>query len=286
MKLKDIQNRFHNELDSIYGNNEVNSFYYLLLESFYSISRMQIALNPEFVVEEFNEIMKALQLLKEQKPIQYIIGETEFYGLPFKVNKHVLIPRPETEELVEWVIEDSEIQNSEFRILDIGTGSGCIAVTLAKKIPNAKVYALDVSKDALEVAKYNSDINDVAIEFIETDILTVNFAELAVVENKFDIIVSNPPYVRALEKKVMKPNVLDNEPHLALFVEDKNPLVFYKAITEFAIQNLNKNGQLFFEINEYLGRDMIKLLNDNNFTAIELKKDIFKKDRMIKAIMN
>ena len=202
----------------------------------------------------------------------------------FKVNENTLIPRPETEELVDWILKEGT--DRAVNVLDIGTGSGCIAIALAKNMPNAKVYALDISKAALKTAKLNADLNKVKIEFIEADILTIGHAELVSVSHKFDVIVSNPPYIQEKEKPLMKPNVLNNEPHLALFVKDENPLLFYEAITEFAIHNLTKNGQLFFEINEYLGRKMIRLLIDNNFKNIELKQDILKKDRMIKAIVN
>ncbi len=282
MKLKDIQNIYHQELDSIYGEEEVNSFFFMLIESFYGVSRIQLAMDSDYAIDDSKEIMDALELLKQQKPIQYIIGETEFNGLPFKVNGHVLIPRPETEELVEWVLKKVD-HNKPITILDIGTGSGCIAISLAKNLPNAKVFALDVSAKALKTAKENADLNDVNVEFIEADILTVGHAELVSVSHKFDIIVSNPPYVREKEKQFMKPNVLENEPHLALFVKDENPLLFYEAIAQFASNNLSMGGQLFFEINEYLGHAMIDLLNDNNFKNIELKQDIFRKDRMIKG---
>ncbi|WNH11692.1 peptide chain release factor N(5)-glutamine methyltransferase [Thalassobellus suaedae] len=282
MKLKEIQYTFHQKLDAIYGEEEVDSFFYILIEAYYNVSRLQLALNLEYAVKDAGRVLEALHLLEEEKPIQYILGETEFYGLPFKVNEHTLIPRPETEELVEWIIKEFKNYNSEIRILDIGTGSGCIAVALAKRLKNVKVYALDISKDALKIARKNAELNDVDIEFIEADILNINqsvFNE----ESEFDIIVSNPPYVRDKEKELMKANVLNNEPHLALFVKDENPLQFYKAITEFAVEKLNKNGQLFFEINEFLGKDMIRLLLKNNFKNIQLKQDIFKKDRMIKG---
>lgn len=284
MRLKDIQNTFHNELDTIYNSTEVDAFFYRLIDSYFGVSRMKLALNKNYQVDNAGGILAALTLLKKEKPIQYIIGETEFFGLPFKVNENTLIPRPETEELVEWVLKEDT--NRTVNILDIGTGSGCIAISLAKNMPNANVYALDISKEALKMAQLNADLNTVEIEFIEADILTLYHTELVSLPHKFDIIVSNPPYILEKEKPLMKPNVLDNEPHLALFVKDDNPLQFYKAITEFAIQNLTKNGQLFFEINEYLGRKMIRLLIDNNFKNIELKQDVFKKDRMIKAIVN
>ena len=279
MKLKDIQKRFHVELVSIFSKEEIDSMFYLLTDAFYKVSRLQLATDIELTVEKDHDILNALELLKQEKPIQYIIGKTEFYGFPFVVNEHVLIPRPETEELVEWILKHSK-NKTELKILDIGTGSGCIAVSLAKHFPKAKIYALDVSKKALETAKYNAKLNNVEITFIEADILeTQSLNNL-----KFDIIVSNPPYVRDQEKSMMKPNVLEHEPHLALFVRDHDALQFYKAITEFSLNNLVENGALFFEINEHLGKDMIELLVSNHFSEIELKQDIFKKDRMIKGV--
>ena len=282
MRLKDIQNIFHGALDSMFGKEEVDSFFFMLIESYYGVSRIQLAMDSDYDIDGSEIILNALELLKQHKPIQYIIGETEFYGLPFKVNENVLIPRPETEELVEQVLKKVD-GNKSINVLDIGTGSGCIAISLAKNIPNAKVYALDVSAKALKTAKKNADLNDVNVEFIEVDILKIEDRGLRI-DVKFDIIVSNPPYVREKEKELMKANVLDNEPHLALFVKDENPLVFYEAITKYASNNLIKEGQLFFEINEYLGDAMIELLKDYNFRSIELTQDIFKKDRMIKGI--
>ncbi|WP_157208756.1 peptide chain release factor N(5)-glutamine methyltransferase [Mariniflexile maritimum] len=291
MTLKDMQHTFHQELDVLYGKEEVDSFFFMAIDALYHVSRMALALKPNYTVDDFNPILNVLELLKQEKPIQYILGETEFCGLPFKVNGHTLIPRPETEELVEWILSEFNIQNSEIKILDIGTGSGCIAIALAKKWPKASVYALDVSADALKMAKQNAALNKVEVVFVEADILgmqgkipSADEPRLKLNELKFDIIVSNPPYVRELEKQYMKPNVLNNEPHLALFVKDENPLVFYKTITEFAVRNLSKNGLLFFEINEFLAKDTIQLLVANHFSSIELKQDIFKKDRMIKGV--
>lgn len=281
MNLKKIQNTFHQELKAIYPKEEIDSFFYMLIDEYYNVSRIQLAINSEISIDNVEVVLNALQLLKKEKPIQYILGKTEFYGLNFKVNDNVLIPRPETEELVDWVLNKTpKTQNPN--ILDIGTGSGCIAISLAKHLPNAKVYALDISEKALQVAGNNADLNAVNINFIEADILMTSSLK----DFKFDIIVSNPPYVRETEKQLMTANVLDNEPHLALFVKDEDPLIFYRAITEFAINNLTKNGKLFFEINEYLGKDMIQLLKKHNFTDIELKQDSFKKDRMIKASLN
>lgn len=285
MKLKDIKSRFQVTLSTIYDKEEINSFFFILTESYYNISRLQLAMTPDYKVENSEIILKALNALREQKPIQYILGKTEFYGLPFNVNKHTLIPRPETEELVNWVLKNIETKtNKQLKILDIGTGSGCIAISLAKHLPNAKIYALDISKKALEKAKLNAKSNKVTVSFIEADIFNYKHNDDNLSTQKFDIIISNPPYVRHKEKPNIKPNVLDNEPHLALFVEDENPLKFYKAITEFAKKNLNDTGELYFEINEYLGAEMIELLKEYNFKFLELKQDFFKKDRMLKGI--
>ncbi|WP_158851503.1 peptide chain release factor N(5)-glutamine methyltransferase [Algibacter sp. L1A34] len=284
MKLKDIKNKFHQELDNLFPLEEVDSFFYMLIEAYYKISRLNLAMDSSLEVENEALILDALQLLKDQKPIQYILGETEFYGLEFKVNENTLIPRPETEELVNWVLK-MKSKTEKINILDIGTGSGCIAISIAKHLSNANVYALDVSIGALEMAKQNAELNEVEIKFINQDILSVCNSKFD--KNfKFDIIVSNPPYVRNKEKQLMQPNVLENEPHLALFVDDEDPLKFYKAITEFAVKNLTEKGVLFFEINEYLGSEMIQLLKSNNFKNIQLKQDVFKKDRMIKGTFN
>ena len=281
MRLKNIQNTFQLELKHIYAIEEIDSMFYRLIDAFYKVSRIQLAMNHEMALEDNERILSALNLLKQQKPLKYIIGKTEFYGLDFKVNEHVLIPRPETEELVAWVLKQADNEN-KIRILDVGTGSGSIAVSLAKYLPSAHVYALDISKEALNIAEQNAYFNTVKVEFIEADIL-----EIQSIQNlKFDIIVSNPPYIRKQEKTLMKPNVLENEPHLALFVEDHDALQFYKAIIKFSEYSLNKNGMLFFEINEYLGKEMIALLKANDFSKLELKQDIFRKDRMIKGIKN
>ncbi|WP_418638991.1 peptide chain release factor N(5)-glutamine methyltransferase [Winogradskyella sp.] len=287
MVLKELQHIFHIELDAIYGKHEVDSFFYLCTEHYLNVPRIQLTLEPGLAItkSETDTFFKILEDLKQQKPIQYILGETEFFGLPFKVNKNVLIPRPETEELVDLISRSvtSLVVDKPMKILDIGTGSGCIAIALAKNLPNAKVYALDVSKEALKVAKQNAEINKVDINFIEASILDDTCHSAFEAESNFDIIVSNPPYVRNLEKEEIKPNVLDNEPHLALFVEDDNPLLFYKAITNFAIKKLKDKGSLYFEINQYLGEETQQLLIDANFEAIELLKDLNGNDRMLKG---
>jgi len=282
MRLKDIQDIFHKELDLIYGKEEVDSFFFMILDDYFNIFRIELALKPELSIakEEQGPMFKALDDLKNEKPIQYILGKTEFFGLQFKVNNHVLIPRPETEELVDWILQNANIE-SELRILDVGTGSGCIAISLAKHLVNSKIIALDISSEALELAKENANLNNVDVKFVKANILdkNINFTR----DKKFDIIVSNPPYVKMKDKDQIKPNVLNYEPHLALFVEDKDPLKFFRSISKFAIANLNKEGLLFFEINEYLGNKVKKLLKDQEFRNIELRKDIFGKDRMIKA---
>lgn len=288
LKALDLKLIFHKELDIIYGKNEVVSFFYLCIEHYLDVPRIQLTLEPEFTLtkSETDLFFKVIEDLKQQQPIQYILGETEFYGLPIKVNKNVLIPRPETEELVALMLRSvtsSPVEKS-FKILDIGTGSGCIAISLAKNLPSAKVYALDVSKEALKIAKQNAKLNNVKITFIVADILNEHCHSAFDEKFKFDIIVSNPPYIRELEKAEIKPNVLENEPHVALFVEDDNPLQFYKAITDFATKNLKSKGELYFEINQYLGNETEQLLIDANFESVELLKDLSGNDRMLKGI--
>ena len=289
MLLKNYKTIFISELTSIYDEVEAESFFYLSLEKLYNLKRIDLALQPNFElteseVDNWNNI---LDDLKSQKPIQYILGETEFYGLPFLVNENVLIPRPETEELVQLIIVESQmIKKETIRILDIGTGSGCIAVSLAKKLPHAEVFAIDVSEEALKVAQKNAEINQVSISFIQTNILeTNNLTQLSTNNQQpttaFDIIVSNPPYVRHLEKDEIKKNVLDYEPHLALFVEDNDALLFYRKIAQLSKTSLTQNGKLYFEINQYLGKETVELLEELEYENIKLLKDIYDNDRMI-----
>jgi len=282
MKIKEYRTRFIQELTSLYDAGEIESFFYLILENKQNKKRIDLALNPdlEFTKDEVQSWDAILEQLKSEIPIQYILGETSFFGLDFEVNSNVLIPRPETEELVDWIIkEDSKFQRSKVsKILDIGTGSGCIAISLAKNIPNAKVFAIDVSEGALATAKKNAEQNRVEVTFLQKNIL-----ETADLEQQFDVIVSNPPYVRHLEKQEIKSNVLDHEPHLALFVQDHDALLFYRKIAELAQKNLAPNGKLYFEINQYLGKEMIELLEKLDFKNIELRKDIYGNDRMTKS---
>ena len=283
MTITSLKNIFKIHLKDLYPITEIESFFFQLIEHRIGLKRIDLALDPNQELTSDNEIYftDVLSQLKKEIPLQYIIGETEFYGLPFNVNKNVLIPRPETEELVSWIIEDVKNDSKKIKILDIGTGSGCIAVSLAKNIPNAKVWALDISNQAIEIAQKNALLNKVDIQFINKDILKLD--ELNI---EFDIIVSNPPYVRELEKAEIKNNVLENEPHLALFVKDQNPLLFYDKISDFAKNNLVHKGSLYFEINQYLGKETIGLLVKKGLGNIELRKDIFNNDRMIKAVNN
>lgn len=282
MKIKEYRTLFIDELTSIYDAGEAESFFYLILEEKRNLKRIDLALHPDLVFSAEQMIIwnSILEQLKQEIPIQYLLGKTSFYGLDFEVNENVLIPRPETEELVGWILESqkSKVESQKIRILDIGTGSGCIAISLAKNLPHATVFAIDVSEKALATAKINAKNNSEDVTFINQNIL-----ETDDLKQQFDVIVSNPPYVRHLEKAEIKKNVLDNEPHLALFVADNDALIFYKKIAELAQKNLSKNGQLFFEINQYLGKEMVDLLEKMNFKNIELRKDIYGNDRMIKA---
>ena len=316
MKIKQYRTHFIQALLSIYDLGEAESFFYLILEEKQQLKRIDLALNPDLTfsnaeIQLWNSILEQLQ---KEIPIQYLLGKTSFYGLDFEVNENVLIPRPETEELVEWIIQSQKVevisgklemgsgklgeeqsaklereqQIRKINILDIGTGSGCIAIALSKNLPNAEVFAVDVSEKALATAQKNAISNQVEVNFIQADILTINDLEKLASSNfhlptSFDLIVSNPPYVRELEKKEIKKNVLDNEPHLALFVADSDALVFYRKIAELAQKNLSPKGQLFYEINQYLGKEMMELLEKMNFQNIELRQDIYGNDRMIRG---
>ena len=284
MLLKQFRIHFFESLKGIHDENEVESFFFILTEYLHNLKRIDLALNPSFEISEA-EVQKweaIISELKTEKPIQYIIGETWFYDSKFYVNEHTLIPRPETEELVDWIVatEKKNDKKEKLTILDIGTGTGCIPISLKKNIPQAEVSAIDVSEEALKVAQKNALENKVAINFILQNIL-----EIEDLKQQFDIIVSNPPYVRNMEKQEIKKNVLAFEPHLALFVEDNDALLFYRKIAQLALKNLTPNGLLFFEINQYLGKETVELLEDLGFKNIELKKDIYGNDRMIKGCL-
>jgi release factor glutamine methyltransferase len=277
MQINHYKKTFIQQLETIYDAAEIESFFFIILDAFHNMKRLDLALNRDFEIDTIQLLQweTVLSQLKNQKPIQYILGETAFFGLRFYVDKSTLIPRPETEELVEWIIKEN-VNTKDLKILDIGTGSGCIAISLAKNIPNATVFAIDVSEKALLMARKNAERNNVSVSFIEKNIL-----ETENLEHQFDIIVSNPPYVRHLEKAEIHQNVLAHEPHLALFVEDNDALLFYRKIAELAKKNLSKNGLLYFEINQYLGKEMVALLEEYDFKNIQLRKDVYGNDRMI-----
>lgn len=281
MNLKDFKNFFNKELTNLYPKTEIDAFFFRIIDDKLGFTLTDLFVKQGFIIpnDVLLDVKQIIKRLKNEEPIQYILGKTEFYGLPFIVNKNVLIPRPETEELVSWVIEEIKNKNDIKNLLDIGTGSGCIPISIKKNITNLDVYALDISSEAIKIAKQNSKQNNVNISFIEDDIL-----QIKKLKQKFDVIVSNPPYIRELEKKEIKNNVLNNEPHLALFVSNENPLIFYEKIADLAKNNLNQNGMLFFEINQYLGKETVKMLKEKGFKNIELRKDLFGNDRMIKAI--
>jgi release factor glutamine methyltransferase len=280
MTLTQLKSSFTNTLSGTYPPEEIQSFFNWLTESYLGYSRFEVSVKGEEAVSTATiaKFSEALQRLQNYEPIQYIIGETEFYGLPFKVTPATLIPRPETEELVAWIVSECRIQDSGFRILDIGTGSGCIAISVAKNMQDAQVSALDISAEALQVANQNALHNKVDITFFQSDILKTE-----TLPQQYDIIVSNPPYVRILEKEMMQANVLEHEPETALFVSNKDPLLFYRAIAKLATTHLSDRGTLYFEINEYLGEELKQLLELEGFAEIELKKDIFGKHRMLKC---
>lgn len=286
MTLKEYRNIFNTTLSELYPKTEIDTFLGLLIEEYLGLNRVDLVIKADFKIDESKLIIlnKVLKRLQKEEPIQYIIGHTEFFGYPLIVNQNTLIPRPETEELVAWIIDEvrnnSNYSNKQISILDIGTGTGCIPISLAKELNYAVISAIDVSEKAIEIAKKNAIENQVNINFITKDILqTTNL------NTQFDIIISNPPYVRNVEKKEINNNVLENEPHLALFVEDNNALIFYDKIADLAKNHLNKNGCLFFEINQYLGQETSTLLKSKAFKNIELRKDIFKNDRMLKATL-
>jgi len=298
MILKKFKLYFSDTLSEIYPQTEIDSFFFILIEELLGLQRIDTVLKPDFIIENeiLNNLKNIISRLKKEEPIQYILGKTAFYGLPFLVDKNTLIPRPETEELVEWILKEIQelrikIQKESLSILDIGTGTGCIPISLAKNLKNETISAIDVSSNALKIAKQNASLNNVTIDFFELDILQAeNLNKLSVSaqskthsNNKYDIIISNPPYVRELEKVEIKNNVLNNEPHLALFVDNENPLIFYKKIADLAKKHLTKKGLLFFEINQYLSSETVTMLKEKEFTNIELKKDLFGNDRMIQA---
>ncbi len=287
---------FHTKLNAVFDPDEVDAVFSWTIEYYLGYSRADSSLkSADFLPETVSEkIVRVIDRLIEGEPLQYILGETWFCGLKIKLNKNVLIPRPETEELVEWIIQSltglnlsgrsSSLEEVTLTILDIGTGSGCIAIALKKLLPQVEVFGLDISIEALAIAKQNALLNKVNIQFVQGDILNVDSQSLTKsIPIQFDLIVSNPPYILPSEIKDMRRNVLEHEPHLALFVSENDPLQYYKAIIGFARKYLRQEGVLFLEINESRGIELLALLQEQGFNALEIKKDISGKDRMVKV---
>lgn len=268
------------ELRDLYPAEEIESFIRLIFSWLknYSLTDLILKKDEQLSSDDREKIVEIITRLKQHEPIQYIFGEAQFYDLTFQVSEHVLIPRPETEELVDWIVKDQPHIGA--RILDIGTGSGCIPVALKKNLPETIVSACDISSDALNMAHRNAEQNHAEIYFFELDILSSTQTELP---HKIDILVSNPPYIRLSEMELMQANVLDFEPHLALFVENDQPLLFYEALARFGQKNLTPGGLIYWEINEAYGAECCELLRQYGYSEIILRKDLNGKDRMVKG---
>ncbi len=276
-KLKDIRRFFLSELNTFYSEREIDNFFFLCCYSFSNLGKTQVLSNLEKTVSE-SVLLKynfAVKDLKNQKPIQYILHTAHFFDLELEVDENVLIPRPETEELVAWILEETKPHSM---LADFCTGSGCIALALKKHHLELQIQAFDISKEALNIAKKNAQKYSLDVDFVEKDVLQTELFS----DDKWDVIVSNPPYVRNLEKQQMHANVLNYEPHLALFVDDENPLIFYKSILKIAQKSLNPNGVIYFEINEALAQETIELANQMGFPNHELRIDMQNKNRMLK----
>lgn len=281
MTIHFAQSSLKDNLTTLYSVREAANIANLVLEKITKFSRIDRLINKdkELAPIQISLLERYTDQLLQNRPVQYVLGEAHFSGLTFFVNEKVLIPRPETEELVLWITEN--IGQNPYSVLDIGTGSGCIAVSLKNRMPNCKISALDISYEALNIAQQNAQDNDVEVDFLEADILnesTWNSFE------EYNCIVSNPPYITKSEQELMNANVLNYEPHTALFVPNNEPLLFYEKIALFAQQHLLKDGYLFFEINENLGLKTVRLLQETGFKNIELKKDLQGKDRMVKCL--
>lgn len=283
--IKDVFVGFKAKLNALYGTQEAAALALTVLNEVSGLSNAYLKAFPEqeLTSEQWEKVNDILVELITGKPLQYILGHTEFYGLPFKLNSSVLIPRPETEELVDWVLKSEFSKTDEINILDIGTGSGCIAISIKKNLSNANVWAMDISTDALSTAKENAVLNHVEVNFIAADILTLS-PTFNLLPLSFNLIISNPPYVTPADKDLMHTNVTDFEPHTALFVPQNDPLLFYKVIAEVALKRLSTGGLLFLEINESYGDDTVNMLESKNFKQVELRKDMSGRDRMVKAV--
>lgn len=296
MKVTEAQNNVRERLREIYDEAESNAIALLVLEDCagFSSTELRISSEKEISTEQTEKIQQYIQRLLRHEPIQYVMQKTWFYGMELYVDKAVLIPRPETEELVDWIVKDVKVSNktvfsnnvlqadetTRLKILDVGTGSGCIALSLKKTMPKAEVWGCDVSEEALNVARRNGSALDVRVDFQGVDFLDEAQQKLL---PTVDIIVSNPPYVPLRDKEAMQPNVVNHEPHTALFVPNDDALIFYKAIAQFAQKRLYPNGSIYLEIHENLGEEVVKLFQNEGY-SVELRKDMQGKDRMIKAV--
>lgn len=279
MTVNDYKKRFLNQLPAFYDETERLNLFYMTMEFVLNYNKADVVLNgnESILIENQQKIDAIIKRLQDNEPIQYITQQANFFGYDFKVSPATLIPRPETEELVDWILTEMKKQpQKNWRVLDIGTGTGCIPITIKKEFPLAEVFAIDISVDALKIAQENATKLQADVTFIQQDILQTEQLDV------YDIIISNPPYVRNLEKAEINENVLQHEPHLALFVDDNDPLIFYRKITQLAYKSLHENGMLFFEINQYLGNEMQEMVSAY-FKTIELKKDFIQNDRMMKA---
>jgi release factor glutamine methyltransferase len=280
--IKDIRIYLIKELGKIYPEPEINALVTIIIRSVFGISELKRLAMPEFPVtgRQQQKIINICRELKDGKPVQYVLGETNFYNCTIKVNSETLIPRPETEELVDLIIRE----NRGFRgnIIDVGTGTGCIAIALAVNLPGSFITGIDISEAAVDLAKQNAQLNNVQITFNVSDI----FDEQVRLPGKADIIVSNPPYITESEKRLIARNVIDYEPHTALFVPDSDPLVYYRAIAMFAVNNLAAGGKIYFEINEVMGNSLVKFLESIGYSKAEIIKDINGKDRIVKTMRN
>ncbi|MFV0391814.1 MAG: peptide chain release factor N(5)-glutamine methyltransferase [Paludibacteraceae bacterium] len=278
--MQNFSRIIHDGLRSIYSKKEINTFTYLLLEKITGLTKTQLLVQNRLVLNKKQRKVgeEFIERLKTSEPIQYILGEVEFYGLRFKVNSAALIPRPETEELVEWIVDDLNHCSTKATLLDIGTGTGCIPISLKKKFNAISVSAIDLSGDALALAHENAEINCVDIHFIQDDILCPKIAY-----GLFDILVSNPPYIPVSERKNMDANVVNFEPSTALFVPDDDALVFYRKIAEFALQHLKRNGTIYFETHYDQAQSVKSILEDFGFNHVEVRKDMAGMERMVKG---
>lgn len=280
MPIRNIIEQGTKELSN-YPKPEAEQLIYILLQEWFGVTRTHLITYPDTKLSnsDYNQIIEGIKRLKMNEPVQYIIGKAEFFNLRFEVDENVLIPRPETEELVDWIIKENILEKPE--IVDIGTGSGCIAISLAAGIASASVSAVDVSLGALNIATKNSRLNQVDINFIHADVLTTE--AMLKLPDSIEVLVSNPPYVTGKQKKVMHKNVVENEPHLALFVDDNDPLIFYRRIAQIGKSKLKKGGKLYFEINEEFGKETADLVRALGYSNVQVRKDINGKNRMLRA---